>query len=234
MKMADFTPRFTKPEKGNKYYIRKVSGGYSPAIKGSPTDPDCDVLHNCVGYAWGRFHEIAGVTTVLFDPVNAENIFANAKAHGLKTGSEPKLGALMIWQKGATLSGSDGAGHVAVVEQINADGSIVTSESGWNTKNPFWTTVRRAPWTYGTGYTFLGFVYQPEKESVPDKPIRKGDKGDAVRWMQTKLAERGYLRKNEIDGDFGKITLGAVLAFQLENGLVPDGVCGQLTVASLT
>ena len=74
-------------------------------------------------------------------------------------------------------------------------------------------------------------MYQPE--SVPDKPIRKGDTGDAVRWMQTKLAERGYLRKSEIDGDFGRITLGAVLAFQLENGLEVDGVCGAMTRAAL-
>ena len=48
-----FKPRFTRPEAGNKYYIRKVSGGYSTAIKGSPTDKDCDALHNCVGYAGG-------------------------------------------------------------------------------------------------------------------------------------------------------------------------------------
>jgi peptidoglycan hydrolase-like protein with peptidoglycan-binding domain len=51
--------------------------------------------------------------------------------------------------------------------------------------------------------------------------------------MQTALADRGYLRASEIDGDFGKITLGALLAFQLENGLDVDGICGPKTAAAL-
>lgn len=55
-----FEMRTTKPAAGNKYYIRKVNGGYSPAIKGSPADSECDVLSNCVGYAIGRFNEIGG------------------------------------------------------------------------------------------------------------------------------------------------------------------------------
>ena len=55
-----FKMRTSKPEAGNKYYITKANGGYSDAIKGSPTDKDCDVLSNCVGYAYGRFNEIGG------------------------------------------------------------------------------------------------------------------------------------------------------------------------------
>ena len=233
-----FKPRFTRPEAGNKFYIRKASGGYSTAIKGSPTDKDCDVLHNCVGYAAGRFHEIAGRPQFdLVDTVNAELMYSNAKAHGLTTGSTPQLGALIVWQKGATLSGSDGAGHVAVVEQFNADCSIVTSESGYNCKNAFWTTKRSkctdGNWGGGAGYKFLGFVYQPEAVQ-PMRAIRKGDTGADVELMQARLHALGYLRKNEIDGDFGRITLGAVCAFQLENGLEVDGVCGPKTKAKLT
>lgn len=232
-----FKPRFTRPEAGNKYYIRKVSGGYSPAIKGSPTDKDCDVLHNCVGYAHSRFHEIAGCTAMnLYDAVNAENTFQNAQDHGLKVGAKPALGAVIVWQKGATLSGSDGAGHVAVVEQINSDGSIITSESGYGAKNPFWTTHRdnsNGNWGEENGYKFLGFVYQPGGEPS-HRPFRKGDYGEDVELMQARLHALGYMRKNEIDGDFGAITLGAVLAFQFEHGLEVDGVCGPATQKALT
>ena len=231
-----FKPRFTRPEAGNKYYIRKASGGYSTAIKGSPTDKDCDVLHNCVGYAAGRFHEIANRPQFdLVDAVNAENMFNNAKAHGLKTGSDPQLGALIIWQKGATLSGSDGAGHVAVVEQINSDGSIITSESGYGAKNAFWTTHREkggGNWGEAASYKILGFVYQPTTQTP--RAIRKGDTGADVELMQARLHALGYMRRNEVDGDFGKITLGALLAFQFENGLEVDGVCGPKTQAALT
>lgn len=226
--------RLTRPEKGNKYYIRKASGGYSTAIKGSPTDPDCDVLHNCVGYAVGRFHEIAQRPQFdLINAVNAENLFANAKQHGLKTGSTPQLGALIVWQKGATLSGSDGAGHVAVVEQINSDGSIITSESGYGAENAFWTTHREkggGNWGESSAYRILGFVYQPNMV----RALRKGDTGADVELMQARLHALGYLRKSEIDGDFGKVTLGAVCAFQLEHGLQVDGICGPQTKGALT
>ena len=241
--MSTFKPRLTKPEKGNKFYITVSAGGYSRAIVGKPTDPDCNVLSNCVGYAFGRFHEIQNNTKMnCFDPVNAENIFANAIAHGMKNGDTPKLGAAIIWQKGATLSQSDGAGHIAIVERINADGSIVVSESGWNCTNPFCTSTMKPPFSYGTGYKLLGFIYQPEteqhepektepKQEVPAGIIRKGMNGSAVKWLQTKLYEKGYLRKNEIDGDFGKITEGAVLAFKADNGLL--GECGDDMKAKL-
>ena len=45
--------RSTRPGSGDKYFIRKASGGYSSCITGSPKDPQCDVLANCVGYACG-------------------------------------------------------------------------------------------------------------------------------------------------------------------------------------
>jgi len=48
---------------------------------------------------------------------------------------------------------------------------------------------------------------------IPSRVIKKGMHGEDVKQMQTKLAANGYLRQTEIDGDFGKITLGALLAF---------------------
>ena len=247
-----FTPRLTKPEAGNKYYITRAKGGWSTAIVGCPTDPDCNVLHNCVGYAFGRFNEIIGDTKMThLQPVNAENWYAVAQSQGLKTGQEPKLGAVAVWQKGATLSSSDGAGHVAIVEIINEDGSIITSESGYKCANAFWTTKRvkgDGNWGAGAGYKFLGFIYLPEGGETkpvtpdpkePEKPVifvrtlKKGFKGEDVKLMQTKLADNGYLRREEIDGDFGTITLAALLAFQFEKKLAVDGHCGPLTRKAL-
>ena len=43
---VSFVPRLTRPEAGNKYYITKAAGGYSDAVKGSPTDSACNVLSN--------------------------------------------------------------------------------------------------------------------------------------------------------------------------------------------
>lgn len=165
-----FIPRLTIPEKGNPYYNTKKSGGYSSAIKGKPTEDGLDVLRNCVGYANGRFAEVQGLTKIKYQLVcNAEKFLDKAKALGLKTGSTPKLGAIAVWQGGATKEASDGAGHVAVVELMHDDGSITTSESGWNAKKAFWTqkrTNKNGRWGQNNKYTFLGFIYNPGVEEV--------------------------------------------------------------------
>ena len=104
--------RTTKPGKGNKYYIRKAQGGYSNAIYGKPTDSECNVLANCVGYAYGRFNEIGGYGYCKYlAPVNAEN-FMDYKG-SCKTGMTPKVGACMVWEGKGDL-----AGHVAIVEKV--------------------------------------------------------------------------------------------------------------------
>lgn len=238
-----FKARLTKPEAGNPYYNTKSNGGYSTAIVGKPTDKGCNVLANCVGYAYGRFNEIAGSKEMEYlAPRNAELFVWLARQQGLTVGQTPKLGAVMCWQKGDTLNGDDGAGHVAVVEQINADGSVTTSESGWNAKNPFWTQKRSkgsGNWGQAAGYKFLGFIYNPAVKDdacpykEPTKPVKEGDSGESVKWLQWQLIKHGYLRKSELDGDFGKITLGALCGFQLKSKLEVDGVCGDKTRANL-
>ncbi|MBQ8829690.1 MAG: CHAP domain-containing protein [Burkholderiaceae bacterium] len=168
-----FVPRLTRPTAGNKYYIRKANGGYSNAIAGKPTDKDCNVLSNCVGYAYGRFNEIGGYGYCKYlAPVNAEN-FIQYKG-SCTVGQTPKLGACMVWQKGNTLSASDGAGHVAIVEKVISDTEVVTSESGWGDKRVFWTQTRKkgsnGNWGAGSNYKFLGFIYNPAVKDEPKKP----------------------------------------------------------------
>lgn len=159
---STFVMRTTKPEAGNKYYITKANGGWSNAIKGSPVDADCDVLSNCVGYAYGRFNEIGGYGYCKYlSPVNAEN-FMQYKG-SLEVGQTPRVGACMVWQKGNTLSNSDGAGHVAIVEKVVSDTQIITSESAYGGK-AFYTQTRNkgtGNWGMGSAYTFLGFIYNP-------------------------------------------------------------------------
>ena len=128
---------------GNKYYIRQANGGWNGAVKGSPTRAGANVLSNCVGYANGRFAEIQGLGYIKYQFVcNAENFIEKARLYGLKVSSTPKQGGIMVWQKGSTLSGGDGAGHVAIVEKIIDANTIYTSESGYNAKNAFWNQTR--------------------------------------------------------------------------------------------
>lgn len=241
-----FIPRWTRPEKGNKYYIRIQSGGWNSAIKGSPTDSLCDVLHNCVGYAYGRFNEILKSEPGKWklQPRNAELWVQIAKAEGLEVSQTPSLGAVMVWQKGATLNASDGAGHVAIVEKIISATEVITSESGYNAKNAWWTQTRTkgssGRWGQNQNYKFLGFIKNPGVSTSvePDAgssttttiktTLKEGMSGDEVKVLQSKLKSLGYYA-SEVDGKFGLLTLGAVLAFQLKNSLVTDGVVGPAT-----
>lgn len=155
--------RTTKPTSGNKFFITKSKGGYSTCIQGSPTDSQCNVLSNCVGYACGRFNEIIGTMKYPSLNCNAENFIERAKnTYGLEISSVPTLGGIMVWQKG-TLSGNDGAGHVAVVEKIIDSNTIYTSESGYG-GSAFWNSTRRntnGRWGLGSAYTFRGCIVNP-------------------------------------------------------------------------
>ena len=177
-----FKMRTTKPGKGNKYYIRKANGGYSNAIKGSPTDSECNVLSNCVGYAYGRFNEIGGYGYCKYlAPVNAEN-FMDYKG-SCKTGSTPKVGAVMVWHGNGNL-----AGHVAIVEKVNSSTQVYTSESSYGGKAFFNQTRNKGSngnWGLSTNnYKFLGFIYNPAVKEETPKPttntpstnFKKGDK----------------------------------------------------------
>lgn len=62
--------------------------------------------------------------------------------------------------------------------------------------------------------------------------MRQGDTGGYVRNLQRVLTGLGYFT-GAIDGDFGKRTRAAVLAFQADNHLVPDGIVGRLTREAL-
>lgn len=197
--------RTTKPEKGNKFYIRKASGGYNTCVKGKPTD-ECDVLANCVGYASGRFNEIIGTYKYTTLNCNAENFIERAKAAGLEISNTPTLGGIMVWQKG-TLSSSDGAGHVAIVEKIIDDNTIYTSESGYNSK-AFWNTTRSkgtGNWGQASSYKFRGCIVNPAIKEEPTISFKVGDKVvpiTLVNYNGTKLKQYDkYYTITSLNGD---------------------------------
>lgn len=59
-----------------------------------------------------------------------------------------------------------------------------------------------------------------------------GSTGEEVTAIQTRLSELGYL-KGEIDGVFGSKTKNAVIKFQKDNNLTPDGIVGLQTLQAL-
>lgn len=115
-----------------------------------------------------------------------------------------------------------------------------------------WLGIQENPngkgWASGAGYgekilAILAAITATEAEKAipanpykePSKNIKKGFKGDGVRWVQWELKRHNpnALPKYDIDGDFGNETLKAVKAFQRARGLDPDGIVGKLTRAAL-
>lgn len=178
-------PRSTKPEKGNKYYIRRASGGYSGCIKGKPTDPISDVLANCVGFCDGFINEVEGKNKeVIALTCNAENFIERAIRYGWSVVKEPVVGGVMVFMKGSTLSSKDGAGHVAGVYAKPNSTQVKTAESGYNGR-AFWTATRNkgnGNWGAGSGYTYRGCIvpryWKPTPEVKPssDDKFNIGDK----------------------------------------------------------
>lgn len=64
----------------------------------------------------------------------------------------------------------------------------------------------------------------------PTRLLKKGVKGDDVRWLQKKLLDRGYPVGN-IDGIYGTKTEQCVKQFQAD--VFVDGLCGPLTIEKL-
>ena len=216
--------------KNNKYYIRKPQGGLSDAVLGCPVVSGANVLCNCVGYANSRFAEIQTDPDLkgIYKPIkyqlvcNAENFIEEAKRQGLKISATPTVGGIMVWQKGNTLDSWDGAGHVEVVEQINNDGSVVCSSSGWNgwafrllTRNN-----KNGRWGQDAPYKFRGCIINPAigGGTIPtEQPLVVDGGGGGL----TVMALQRFLKKFEdgvISGQYANQQKYRKALFAVENG----------------
>ena len=144
-----FQPRLERPSNNDPYWLTTGQGGYNkciPVLNG--------VMPNCTGYAYGRFMEAGGVTSCKLSTANAGLWYGNT-SDGYTRGQTPKLGAVICFDNPGK------AGHVAIVEKINSDGSIVLSESGYMSTSYFWTSTQYPPNYYHSPYKFQGFIYNP-------------------------------------------------------------------------
>ncbi len=145
-----FEPRLTAPSSDDEWWIHQSYGGKNLCIIINSSNGS--VLANCTGYAWGRFSEI------MEEPCELSRGHAGTwfsyTADGYERGQSPAEGAVMCFAKPGE------PGHVCIVEAVNDDGSVLTSESGYGAKRKWWTQIRRPPYSSG-GYIFQGFIYNP-------------------------------------------------------------------------
>ncbi|MCM1168194.1 MAG: CHAP domain-containing protein [Lachnospiraceae bacterium] len=159
-KKVKFTPRTTAPSATDKHWISTTKGGLNICIVISGGS----VLPNCVGYAWGRFYEIIGEKPTLAS-INAENWYPNT-ADGYKRSDTPKVGAIACWRKGQVYNGNDGCGHVAIVERVEANGDIFTSNSAYGGTRFYTQTYKKSNGYNSGSLVFQGFILPPVELEV--------------------------------------------------------------------
>lgn len=227
-----FEKRIVAPSETNKYYLKAGKGGYNRAMEINEKTHSC--LPNCCGLVHGRWLESQKQTNYnKYDNLcigNAQSYYT--KNDGYKRGQTPKLGSIICFSK------KGGYGHVAFVEDINSNGDILTSNSGYGGTRFFTKILKKSNnYKYSNAYTLQGFIYPPiefTKKYNLTRLLKKDCRGNDVKELQKTLKSLGYsIGKYGVDGIFGNDTENAVKKFQRNNKLLTDGIVGKNTAHKL-
>jgi surface antigen len=123
--------------------------GYDPGSTGNPNG-DSFPYGQCTYWADYRYHQVTG----FYVPWSGDAYAwaSGASQFGWNVSSRPHLHAILVLQPGVQEAGW--LGHVAFVEKINSDGSVLTSNMNWYA-NGGWGRV--SDWTFspGSGVSFV-------------------------------------------------------------------------------
>ena len=232
-----FTSRLISPSKTDKRFINYRNGGYNTCIIINQSTGS--VLPNCVGYAQGRLLEIRGENKVnwTMPACNAEDWYDTARKNGMSVGQIPKLGAVVCWRAGQTHNSSDGAGHVAVVEEIKPNGDIIVSQSAYGGQEFYLSTLTKASgYMYAASRPLVGFVYcgidfeADKSESVVEATVVKAGLKVELRNVQAYASESSLSSYGFRSGTYytwdGTVKNGRI---RLTNAVNKVGVPGQVS-----
>lgn len=136
------------------------SGTSNQSYPGLPTAPpsitgnsgyDGFTYGQCTYWADLRYHQLTGYWVPWGGDAYAWAY--GARASGWIVSSSPHVPSIIVLGPG--VQGASGFGHVAVVERINSDGSVTTSNWNWYAGGGGW--ARTSYWTFypGPGVTFV-------------------------------------------------------------------------------
>lgn len=175
----------------------------------------------CCAFVWDIFR-MAGASDVFMGgekTAYCQDVWEWYKLRG-KTGGKPRQGALVIYN----WKGYGDADHIGIVVRDNGDGSITTIEG--NTSDSSHSDGGYVLYRVRDS-GIVGFCYPEYEDEKPDKILRYGDVGKAVKEMQELLLACGFWCGTcRADSEFGSGTLQGLKAFQRTNGLECDGEYG--------
>lgn len=150
-----FTRRTTAPEYGNVYYY---NGAYNPFAYNQ------NLIGECTWYVWGRAYEILGHRPNISRGHAKDFYTYNLNSGAYPYGNEPKLGAIACF---APNNHARWTGHVAIVEAVGGDGSVILSEYNFVSRHAFSANRYLNPTearTWVQGYIYL----RPDDPVIPD------------------------------------------------------------------
>lgn len=149
-----FTRRTTAPEYGNVYYY---NGAYNPFIA-------VGCIGECTWYVWGRAYEILGYRPNISKWYAKDFYSYNLNTGAYPYGNEPKLGAIACF---APHNHARWTGHVAIVEAVGGDGSVILSEYNFVSRHVFSANRYLNPTearTWVQGYIYI----RPDDPVIPN------------------------------------------------------------------
>jgi surface antigen len=131
-------------------------GGYYAGVAAAPASMNSGSLARffygqCTYWANMRYKELTGIYVPWLG--NAYQWDYGARSSGWIVSGTPKVSAIIVLQPG--VQGAGYYGHVAIVEHINADGSVLTSNWNWAGN---WGNQTNVTFFPGAG---VSFVYAP-------------------------------------------------------------------------
>lgn len=107
-------------------------------------------------------------------------------------------------------------------------------EAGGVQKGVIITSITLSKWTCWGEMKYVDYSGSGSSPSPWRPTVRRGSRGEDVKYVQQKLKELGYdIGASGVDGIFGAKTEAAVRAFQKARGLAQDGVVGPMTYDAL-
>lgn len=104
----------------------------------------------CTWWAAQRYYELHNVFVPWMYNANAGQWVDRALDFGWRVSSIPTIGSILVLQNG--VQGAAAVGHVAIVEQVNSDGSVIASSMNWGNHPDAVTNSLFYP---GSGVSFI-------------------------------------------------------------------------------
>lgn len=112
----------------------------------------------------------------------------------------------------------------SLVKILRAKGIFIgdVMDSTWNPKENKYVSY----WNNHDPYAKEGNFASQWREIKRILTISQGARGTLVKELQQLLRDKGYFKYPLNTGTFGSVTRTALIHFQKDNGLQPDGICG--------